>query len=537
MNNFTLRPYQEEAVKAIENEWESGNKKTLLVAATGTGKTCIFTKIMSDNVKKGRRELILAHRSELLEQAMEKIRSMTNIPCSLEKAGSKAGDTPIVVGSVQSFIQDKRLNEYDEDAFSDIIVDEAHHITSDSYQKILSHFPNANVLGVTATPDRMDEKALAKYFDSKAYEYPMVKAINDHFLSPISVKTIPLKIDIRSVRQQSGDFAARELSNVLTPYFEAIADEMNKYCKGRTTLIFTPLIETSRKFEKILKENTSFRICEINGKSPDREEKIKDIRAGKYDVIINSIMLSEGFDAPNIDCIINLRATRSKSLFQQMIGRGTRLCDETGKKNLLILDFLWQTRTFDLLHPSSLIAESEEVAKRMNILSRDGGEVDIFDLEERAKEDIVAQREAALAAQLEHMKKKATINPIQFAFSIRSMELLNYQPIYGWEKDPVTEKQKTALTNFGFDMSIITTKGQASRLMSILMDRIKKGLSTPKQIQTLEKRGFKAVGCWTKDEASEMLDRLAKNRWRMPYGIYPSRYKPVSVMPQQAHMR
>ena len=522
-----LRPYQEKAVEAIFTEWEAGNKKTLLVAATGTGKTQIFVSVAERVVEKGGRVLCLAHRSELLDQAIKRVQSMTTIPVSLEKASSSAEDTPIIVGSVQTLINDARLSSFPEDYFTAVIVDEAHHIMSDSYQKVLSHFPDAYVLGVTATPDRADEKALADYFDSKAFEYPLVKAILDGFLSPIKVRTVPLKLDIRNVCQQAGDFSSSELDSALTPYLSAIASEMDRYCHGRKTLVFTPLISTSQKFLPILEEK-GFSVCEVNGKSKDREEKIEDIKEGKYDVVLNSMLLTEGFDAPSIDCIVNLRATKSKSLYMQCIGRGTRLSPETGKEDLLLLDFLWQTKRFDLLHPSSLVAQDENVAEFMNKESV-GAETDIFALEEKAKEDVVREREGALAAMLNAMrcKKGKFIDPIQFAFSIGSEDMLSYQPVYHWELDPPTEKQIAALDKMGIDTKNIKTKGQACHVMTVLINRSKIGLSTPKQIKLLERYGFREVGKWSFDDASAMISRISDNHWVLPYAIHAGTYRPA----------
>ena len=205
-----LRPYQEEAREAIFEQWDSGVQKTLLVLPTGCGKTIVFAKVAEDCVRKGDRVLILAHRGELLEQAADKIQKSTGLGCAVEKAEQSCQGSwfRIVVGSVQTLMREKRLGQFPADYFNTIIIDEAHHCISDSYQRVLDHFPAAHVLGVTATPDRGDMRNLGQYFESLAYEYTLPKAIREGYLSPIKALTIPLKIDMRGVGVQAVDFKA-----------------------------------------------------------------------------------------------------------------------------------------------------------------------------------------------------------------------------------------------------------------------------------------------------------------------------------------
>ena len=198
---MTLRPYQAEARDAILQEWDQGRKRTLLVLPTGCGKTIVFSKVAEDQVKRGGKVLVIAHRGELLDQAADKIRRVTGYECAYEKAGSSAFGSilPITVGSVQSLCQERRLSQYPGDYYSSIIVDEAHHCLSDSYQRVLDHFHSANVLGVTATADRADKRNLGTFFDSQAYEYTMTQAIRDGYLCPIRAQMIPLKVDISGI--------------------------------------------------------------------------------------------------------------------------------------------------------------------------------------------------------------------------------------------------------------------------------------------------------------------------------------------------
>lgn len=240
---FQLRPYQAEARDAILSAWDEGYRKTLLVLPTGCGKTVVFASVTENQVRKGHRVLIMAHRGELLTQAADKLKAASGLDSVLEKAESSSLGSfiPVTVGSVQSLAQEKRLARFPGDYFQDIIVDEAHHCLSDSYQRVLEHFPNANILGVTATPDRGDMKNLGEYFDSKAYEYTMPDAIRQGYLSPVKAQLIPLELDINNVGISNGDYSAPEVGNALEPYLSQIVQEMKKYCQGRKTVVFCPL--------------------------------------------------------------------------------------------------------------------------------------------------------------------------------------------------------------------------------------------------------------------------------------------------------
>lgn len=525
-----LRPYQAEAKQAIFDQWTSGVHKTLLVLPTGCGKTIVFAKVAEDCVTNGERVLILAHRGELLEQAADKIRRSTGLMSAVEKAESSCLDSwfRVTVGSVQTMMREKRLVEFAPGYFQTIIIDEAHHCLSDSYQRVLGHFPDAHVLGVTATPDRGDMRNLGQYFESLAYEYTLPKAIKEGYLSPIKAVTIPLKLDLTSVGVQSGDFKAGDLGTALDPYLYQIADEMVGYCQGRKTVVFLPLVKTSQKFRDILRDR-GFRAAEVNGESKDRAEILAAFDRGDYDVLCNSMLLTEGWDCPSVDCIVVLRPTKIRSLYSQMVGRGTRLSPETGKDHLLLLDFLWHTERHELCHPASLICENEEVARQMtqNLEEAAGVPMDIEEAEKTASEDVVAQREEALAKQLEEMRrrKRKLVDPLQFEMSIQAEDLSGYVPSFAWEMAPPSAGQVQALERQGIFPDAVENTGKASLLLDRLAKRRQEGLTTPKQIRFLEGRGFRQVGTWQFETAKRLIDRIAANNWRVPCDIVPSEYK------------
>lgn len=532
---MNLRPYQEAARDAVLGEWAAGHRKTVAVLPTGTGKTILFASVIENQVRQGGKALILAHRGELLDQAADKLKKTTGIESALEKAESTAFGSlfPVTVGSVQSLMQPKRLAMFPPDYYTDIIVDEAHHVLSDSYQRVLEHFPAANVLGVTATPDRGDKRNLGQYFDSQAYEYTMRQAIKDGYLVPIKAQMIPLELDINSVGMSNGDYAAGEIGNALEPYLKQIAQEMVKYCAGRKTVVFLPLIATSQKFCRMLNE-AGLSACEVNGNSADRERVISDFEEGHYEVLCNSMLLTEGWDCPAVDCIVVLRPTKVRALYQQMVGRGMRL--SPGKEDLLILDFLWMTERHDLCHPSSLIAKSAEIAEKMDEkLKQDDGIYDLIEEEEKAETDIVKQRESALAEQLKQMRSRSSklVDPIQYAFSIAAEDLVNYEPTTMWEAGPASQKQLDYLERMGIDRAYVKNMGMASLYIDRLVSRRNEGLSTPKQIRVLERKGYEHVGTWSFSEASEMIDRWAKAEWKpwkVPQEFVPKIYNTTRGM-------
>ena len=523
-----LRPYQAQAKDAVLSEWNKGYRKTLLVLPTGTGKTVVFSKVVENQVNQGGRALILAHRGELLTQAADKLRAACGMECALEKAEFTSLGSPlrITVGSVQSLAQPKRLERFPHDYFTDIVVDEAHHCLSDSYQRVLEHFPDANILGVTATPDRGDMKNLGQYFDSKAFEYTMPQAIKEKYLCPIKAQMIPLELDISGVKVTNGDFSSGDIGNALEPYLEQIAREMTHYCDGRKTVVFLPLVHISQKFTDIL--NTyGLRAAEVNGNSADRAEILRDFENGRYDVLCNSMLLTEGWDCPSVDCVVVLRPTKARSLYQQMVGRGMRL--HPGKDHLLLLDFLWLSERHDLCRPSALVSKDTDIAQKIDERLKDSGEeFDLIEAEEQAERDVLAEREEALAKELAIMRqrKRKLVDPLQYALSIAAEDLVGYVPTFAWEMAPPSERQLEFLEKRGIFSESVENMGKASLLIDRLMKRQESGLSTPKQIRCLERYGFRQVGTWQFDDAAKMISRLAANNWRLPFGLNPKQYRP-----------
>jgi superfamily II DNA or RNA helicase len=493
--SFELRPYQKDAIMAINEHWEEW-KKELLVLPTGCGKTVVFNEIAR---QKAPGVLILAHRDELIEQARQKYGE----PTGKIKADENS-IMPVTVGSVQTMCR----RSYEPDLFSTIIVDEAHHAVSPSYQGILSQFPDAKVLGVTATADRGDKKSLGQYFEGIAYEYKLKQAVNEGWLCSLSARTVPIDIDLSEVNVSVGDFEVNSIAETLEPYLPEIAKAIVEYAGNRKTVVFLPLVGIAQRFrDELLKAGLNAR--EVNGASPDRKETLSWFdQAGPGSVLCNAMLLTEGWDCPSVDCVVVLRPTKVRSLYTQMIGRGTRLYP--GKKDLLILDFLWLCQKHNLCKPSHLVTDQEEDQRTVSKRS-ESEEIDLFG----ALTDAEEQRKIKLAEELRKQSKKKSklINPLELFDLLDDIGLADYEPSFKWEESEATQKQVQALENFGIDAEGVT-KGYACRIMDTMIGRAEQGLATMRQIRLLKDKGFNHPETMTFQQASNCISYLASCGWK-----------------------
>lgn len=477
----------------------SGNNRYLLDDFTVThncGKTVVFNTLAKEKSNQGN-VLILAHREELMQQACDKYDG--------ETGWIKANDTtirPVTVGSVQTMSN----REYPSELFKYIIVDEAHHAVSDSYQKLLQQFPNAYVLGCTATADRGDKRTLATYFDNIAYDYPLKQAVQEGYLSPIVARTVPLEIDMSEVKVSVGDFELTSIAQMLTPYLPKIADSIKEYAADRKTIVFMPLVKIAQEFRDILIDK-GIDAREVNGNSTDRKEVLEWFHeAGKGSVLVNSMLLTEGYDEPSIDCVVVLRPTKVRGLYQQMVGRGTRTCD--GKKDLLLLDFLWLCQRHNLCRPASLVCENEDDVKHV-VKQTTANEIDLFGAVADAEE---ARRNAlAEALRKQARKKERLVDPLTLFDVLDDMALADYSPSFAWEMEDATDKQINLLHNFGIDGEGLT-KGYASLVLDKVLGRSNKKMATVKQIKLLKKFRYNPTN-WTYDQASAKITALSRVGW------------------------
>lgn len=488
-----LRPYQQEAVQAINKHWSEWQRE-LLVLPTGCGKTVVFNTVAHDRPGS---VLILAHRDELIEQARDKYGRMYDEPTGKIK-GSETSIERITVGSVQTMMRRDYTGQ-----FGTVIVDEAHHAVSDSYQKVLGQFPGAKVLGVTATPDRGDKKSLARYFEGIAYEYSLKQAVSEGYLCSITARTVPLEIDMSQVKISLGDFQVDSVGEALEPYLSKIAEAIQFYASDRKTVVFCPLISIAQELTRLIPGAR-----EVNGSSPDRKEILEWFdKAGPGSVLCNAMLLTEGWDCPSVDCVVVLRPTKVRALYAQMIGRGTRL--SPGKKNLLILDFLWLCQKHNLCKPASLIADNEDDIKTVTQRSAQE-EIELFD----ALSDAEDQRRTALAAELAKQKRKkaSLVNPLEAFTLLNEIGLADYEPTFKWEQADASPAQVKYLESFGVNSEGMT-KGLASKLIGKLAERRENKLATLKQVRALVRFGYDPYN-WTFEQANKKMSQLAANHWR-----------------------
>jgi len=475
---MNLRPYQNDAVNAIEAGWNDFRKQ-LAVLPTGGGKTIIFSHLAMRRWQRCHgRTLILAHRDELIRQAADKLHKATGIIAEVEKADEHASlDAPVVVASVQSLHKD-RIGKFSPDHFSLVVADEAHHALSNQWRGVLDYFSEADTLGVTATPDRGDKRNLGEFFENIAIDVSLLSLIKDGYLCDIKVQSVPIKIDLSTVKTTAGDFDDRGLGDAIVPWLETICGEIARIAPFRRTLVFTPLIDTSRKFVTIARR-MGLNAEHVDGNSPDRDD-IKDrFASGQIDIVSNAMLWTEGFDDPGIDCIVILRPTKSRALFSQMVGRGTRVAPF--KSDLLLLDFLWLHEKHKIVKPASLIAKDEIEAETMSELIElsPGGQMDLIEVAGTA----TAQREAALKRKLAENKgrKGMTLSAEDWCLANGRYDIADYEPVMKWESGPPTEKQLAMLKRAKVDPASVTSKGMAAKIISAFLAQKKLVLASPKE--------------------------------------------------------
>jgi superfamily II DNA or RNA helicase len=384
MECVKLRPYQEEALKAIEEELAQGVKRQILNLATGLGKTITFSELIRRRKEKGR-ALVIAHRDELITQAVEKmtlIDPLANI--GIVKAECNEWFTDIVVASVQS-LHEKRLKQWSRNDFKTIIIDEAHHAAAPSYKRIIEYFDAELLVGVTATPYRADKITLGETFEKIVYSYGILEGIKNGYLVDIKPYRIKTEIDLDKVRTQGGDFKQNELATAVNvpDRNKAIIAGYKQYGLGKKAIVFTAdvahAIALSEEFNQ-----SGIPAGYVHGSMPKEERKriLDGLKTGAIKVVTNFGVLVEGFDEPSIEVVILARPTKSLSVFTQMVGRGTR--PSPGKKELILLDLEDSTKRHKIITVNELIGIKKEIPKGKSI-------VKVLEEEKREQEEKVTR--------------------------------------------------------------------------------------------------------------------------------------------------
>lgn len=537
-----LRPYQREAVTRI---WErlAVGRSTLLVMATGLGKTQVFGAIAKHHPG---RVLVLAHRSELLEQARRRLESMCQEPVGLEQATWWASGERIVVASVQTLGrqvregQDDRLGRFAGAPFTLVIFDETHHATAPTWRRISAAFPGAKVLGVTATPDRGDGEALGQIYESVAYVRDIEDGITDGYLVPVLGRHVQIdKVDLSRVHTTAGELNQGELDEEMVKANEAVATECLELCGTRKTIVFTTGVETAHDLVATFNKKAGADVAAaVDGKTPwdKRRALLADHTRGEFQYLINVGIATEGYDCPGVACVAIARPTKSRALYAQMAGRGFRvlpglvegvdtpeeraaLVANSPKPDCLLVHFAVKAGRHRLVCPTDILG------------GREAGDLDdetrARAAELLAKQSIRADEAVRLAREEieeERKRRAAQIRAVQSNVRARVTSLDPFGGPGAGEAGgelatggpPATPGQRMMLTRrFRWQEHEVASmsRDEAQRQIRREHARLNAGLATHPQERQLRRRGIDTERL-SKRTASELMAAIQANGWR-----------------------
>lgn len=511
-----LRPYQQEAVAGIREQLQE-NRSTLLVIPTGTGKTRVFTDIAHSWPG---RVLVLAHRDELIQQASERLAKETGELVGIEQAENRAGLERIVVGSIQTMSQPDRLSSWKKDTFGLVICDEAHHGPSPSYRRVFDHFSDSKLLGVTATSDRSDEKAMGQVFESVAFVYEIDDAINDGWLVPIRVREIFLgELDLSACRTTAGDLNQGDLDAAMV---ESAIAHMVKSTIAESgdlkTLFFTTSVENATRSAELFNELKAGSARSVNGKTPMdvRRQTLAGFERGDFQYLTNCGIATEGYDCPPVACIAQGRPTKSRSLHAQIVGRGLR--PFPGKTDLLLLEFTGNSGRHNLASAVDILGgkyDEDEVAEaKKKIRENPGMRAGDALVEARAEAEAAKRNEAArkllIAARANYTKRE--YNP----FDVMHMKRDKHDAWGDRFGGAVpSDAQLAYLASRKVDIPAGFTKAQASKLIGNLKQREAIGLANYNQTKVLETYGIATINLSYK-KACDLMWEIKRNNNKLP---------------------
>ena len=538
-----LRDYQEEAVTAVMDKLRCGGS-TLLVMATGLGKTVVFAELIRRYMAQGtgRRTLVLAHRNELIHQAADSIRKIVECDVQIEMGELRAKEdgfyrAPVIVSSVQTQTAGrgdfKRMHKFDPKQFGLVVVDEAHHAVGNSYAATLAHYlkdGNCRVLGVTATPDRADELALGKIFDTVSYEYGIREGVSNGWLVPIMQRLVSVQsLDFSSCRTTAGDLNGADLDAIMQ-YEETLHGMVYptiELAGDRRGIIFAASCAHAERITEILNRHKSACAVFVHAGTPEdiRREMFRGFAEGRYQWLVNVGIATEGWDDAALDgkgvsVIAMMRPTKSRSLYAQMIGRGTRTLPRvlegigdpierraaiamSAKPSLTVLDFCGNAGRHRLIHCVDALAGKD--ADSFTVRAAEGviasvGECDVLAILTYAEK---IQAQEVEAAKRKELKVKATyastlINPFSLIDLAPDRES-NFQ-----RGTPASQKQLEVLRRLKVGIPDLLTRREASNLIDASINT-----PTPKQAYVLERAGLNASD-FNRRTASAEIDKILK---------------------------
>lgn len=547
---FSMRPYQNECVRAVDDAFDQGFLRVLVAMATGTGKGSLAAYWAKRTREKKKKMLFLAHRETLVRQTAQRIEKQGGVECEIEMGQEFATLTAsCVCASIQTLTHDRRLLGFPHDHFDLVIFDECHHLLSASFIKVAKYFhfgPDAllpgwvgpqmgipyagfaKVIGLTATPE-LGERSLGEFFQHTAYEYDLLRAVKDGYLVPPVSMSVPVKVDLTGIKKRGtthgADISDKDLFERLSPALEALAMQLKELASDRKTVAFVPSIECAKMLARFVSA-TGLRGMYVSGVCIDVDEKLDEFRAaGAGTVICNASLISEGVDIPDIDCAAMFRGTGSLTYYKQGCGRaarpleglvdgiptaeGRRLAIASSKKpNFLILDPLWISDKFDLIQPYQMVTNDQRLLKKMASI----GSGDLVSAHESAERDLLASLESQV---IKASKKKGrTMDPLAYALSVGDDAMRNYKPETKWDAMPARPGRLRLIKDLGLDTSKITCDGLAAKMIQKLIARRKNGLCTPKQLGILLDAGLQdhKVALLSEREAQRMIDELNARR-------------------------
>lgn len=536
-----LREYQQEAADKVLESFKE-HDSALVVLPTGTGKTVLFSRIIEDH--DWGRCLVLAHREELIRQAAEKIEAVSGYAPDIEMNVEYADKSmfhrnPVVVSSIQTQSRG-RMERFNPDQFGLVIIDEAHHAPAKSYRRTISHYrqnTGCKILGVTATPDRSDEAALGQVFDDVAYVYELSDAIRDGWLVPVRQRIVHVDgLDLSKVRTTAGELNQKDLGDILAEEGMAheIAHPAYELVGGRKALVFAVTVRQAEMIAEVLNRHEPDCARWVCGKTPkhERAQVLRDYTAGRFRFLVNVGVFTEGFDEPSIEVVVMGRPTKSRALYAQMVGRGTRplagLVDDAGscperrrrittsaKPHLEVIDFVGNCGKHKLVTTSDVLGGKygEEVVDLAKQNTSDAGSAeDVSEALEKAFEAI-ERRKAD-----ERRRRMAVIATAKYEVGgeVDPFDLLDITPqvARGWDrvKKP-SARMVEVLEKNGVDCRNISYT-HASQLIGEMKRRRENGVCTLRQAKLLSAHGYESNLSFA--EASRVIDELASNGWRRP---------------------
>jgi superfamily II DNA or RNA helicase len=546
-----LRPYQRRAVESALKEWEDV-RSTLIVAATGTGKTTTFTELIRR--QQPARALIVAHREELIFQARRRVEEQGGLECQIEMADQSAStlsmfQSPVIAATVQTLISGigdkRRMNRFNPMDFGLLVIDEGHHSVAASYRKIIEYFsqnPDLKILGVTATPDRADEEALGQIFETVADVYEILDAIHDGWLVPIDQQLVSVEeLDFSDIRTTAGDLNTGDLAKVMEAekVLHGVCAATIELIGNKQTIIFTSSVRHAEMACEILNRHRSDMADWICGRTPkdDRRGTMKEFHEGKLQVLCNVGCITEGVDVPAAEVVVMARPTKSRSLYAQMAGRILRplpnLVDslntsderkgaiaESVKPSALIIDFVGNSGRHKLITSADILGGNvSEAAIELAVRkARESGAPVRMDEELReCEEELYRQklekeeRQRQLAARKSYLVAKVKYQA-QRIDPFRAFGLMPARE-RGWDiGKELSLKQRAVLLKIGINPDTMPY-AHARQVLNEQFRRWKNKLCTLKQANVLSKFGYNAKDMLMQD-ASKLLDELARNNWR-----------------------